>query len=135
MDAIDKLLNELKAESENSGKSQKQQSSSPTTKPFVVLNQKSTAGSMDNLLAEIKSDYEEQDKAEELQTQQKVEQEKIRLEQLKLENLSVLKKQASYWLEQLDPFSSEGLWFERFAENYSSKLEAAIEYLQINSEV
>ncbi|MFM8008859.1 MAG: salt stress protein, Slr1339 family, partial [Dolichospermum sp.] len=27
----------------------------------------------------------------------------------------------------------EGLWFERFAQGYSSKLAAAIDYLQTNS--
>jgi hypothetical protein len=34
------------------------------------------------------------------------------------------------WLEKLDPLSSEGLWFEKFAEKYSSQLEAALDYLQ-----
>jgi hypothetical protein len=46
--------------------------------------------------------------------------------------LEALKNQAEDWLKKLDPFSAEGLWFERFAEGYSSKLEAAIEYLQTN---
>ncbi|MGH7998819.1 MAG: salt stress protein, Slr1339 family, partial [Brasilonema sp.] len=47
--------------------------------------------------------------------------------------LEALKKQAKDWLAQLDPLSLEGLWFEKFAEGYPSKLEAAIEYVQ-NSE-
>ena len=44
-----------------------------------------------------------------------------------------LKKTAQVWLEKLDPFSPEGLWFERFAEKYESKLAAAIDYLLENS--
>ncbi|BAW96746.1 hypothetical protein NIES970_16850 [[Synechococcus] sp. NIES-970] len=37
---------------------------------------------------------------------------------------------AETWLQQLDPFSNEGLWFMEFAETYESPLAAAIEYLQ-----
>jgi len=35
-------------------------------------------------------------------------------------------KQATEWLKNLDVLSGEGLWFEEFAKNYSSRLEAAI---------
>jgi len=38
-------------------------------------------------------------------------------------------KLASEWLEQLDWLSGEGIWFEKFAKNYASNLEAAIAYL------
>ncbi len=38
-------------------------------------------------------------------------------------------KQATAWIKQLDPLSGEGLWFEEFAKNYPSKLEAAIALL------
>lgn len=38
-------------------------------------------------------------------------------------------KQATAWLKKLDPLSGEGLWFEEFAKNYPSKLEAAIALL------
>ncbi|ELS32408.1 MULTISPECIES: salt stress protein, Slr1339 family [Pseudanabaena] len=33
---------------------------------------------------------------------------------------------ANEWLKKLDPLSGEGLWFEEFAKNYPSRLEAAI---------
>ncbi len=36
---------------------------------------------------------------------------------------------AKEWLEQLDWLSGEGIWFEKFAYNYASRLEAAIAYL------
>jgi hypothetical protein len=39
-------------------------------------------------------------------------------------------KQATVWLEALDPLSGEGLWFEAFAKSYSSRLEAAIALLE-----
>jgi hypothetical protein len=36
---------------------------------------------------------------------------------------------ATEWLEKLDWLSGEGIWFEKFARNYGSHLEAAIAYL------
>lgn len=39
-------------------------------------------------------------------------------------------KIATEWLKKLDPLCGEGLWFEEFAKNYSSRLEAAIALLQ-----
>jgi hypothetical protein len=40
------------------------------------------------------------------------------------------KQKAQKWLDNLEPYSEEGLWFEDFARSYSSRLEAAIDYLQ-----
>ncbi len=56
--------------------------------------------------------------------------EQVRQGQLKAKRQEGLKKEAKSWLKNLDPLSSEGLWFERFAEGYPSKLDAAVEYLQ-----
>ena len=39
-------------------------------------------------------------------------------------------KTATEWLKKIDPLCGEGLWFEEFAKNYSSRLEAAIALLQ-----
>ncbi|MBW4424487.1 MAG: hypothetical protein KME50_08490 [Nostoc desertorum CM1-VF14] len=130
MDSIDKLLAELQTEYKEV-KPQQQQSKSATAKSFIPSSPKS-AFLMDNLLAEIKADFAEEDAAIELKRQQELEQERIRQEQLKTKQLEVLKVQAKEWLAKVDPLSSEGLWFERFAESYSSKLEAAIEYLKNN---
>lgn len=39
-------------------------------------------------------------------------------------------RQAKQWLKELDPLTTEGIWFTDFARNYSSLLEAAIDYLE-----
>ena len=129
MDSIDKLLAELQTEYKEV--QPEQQSKSATAKSFIPLSPKS-ASFMDNLLAEIKADFAEEDAAIELKRQQELEQERIRQEQLKAKQLKALKVEAKEWLAKVDPLSSEGLWFERFAESYPSKLEAAIEYLKSN---
>jgi hypothetical protein len=131
MDSIDKLLAELQTEYKGV-QPQEQQPKSATAKSFIPSLPKS-ASLMDNLLAEVKADFAEEDAAIELKKQQELEQERIRQEQVKAKQLEVLKIQAKEWLAKLDPLSSEGLWFERFAESYSSKLEAAIEYLKNNN--
>ncbi len=130
MDSLDKLLAELQAEYKEV-QPQPQQSKSATAKSFIPPAPKS-ASFIDNLLAEIQADFAQQDAAIELKKQQELEQERVRQEQLKAKQIEALKVQAKEWLARLDPLSSEGLWFERFAESYSSKLEAAIEYLRSN---
>ncbi|MBD2523917.1 hypothetical protein [Nostoc sp. FACHB-133] len=130
MDSIDKLLAELQTEYK-AVQPQQQQSKSSTAKSFIPSSPKS-ASFMDNILAEVKANFAEEDAAIELKKQQELEQERIRQEQLKAKQLEGLKIQAKEWLAKVDPLSSEGLWFERFAESYPSKLEAAIEYLRSN---
>ncbi|MEH2063627.1 MAG: hypothetical protein V7K50_15420 [Nostoc sp.] len=130
MDSIDKLLAQLQTEYKEV-QPQQQQSKSATPKSFIPSSPKS-ASFMDKLLAEVQADFAEEDAAIELKKQQELEQEQIRQEQLKAKQLEALKVQAKKWLAKVDPLSSEGLWFERFAESYPSKLEAAIEYLKSN---
>ena len=124
MDSLDKLLDELKAEYDPA----KPQPQKNAAKSFTPQPPKSLS-LVDNLLSEVKADFAAQDEAEEFKKQQELEQVKIRQAQIKAEKIEVLKVQAEAWLKKLDPFSSEGLWFERFAETYPSKLEAAMEYL------
>ncbi|MBH8576610.1 hypothetical protein I8752_27205 [Nostocaceae cyanobacterium CENA369] len=130
MDAIEKLLAQIKAEYDEA-KPEKQQPKINVVKQFVPPPPKSVS-LVDNLLAEVQADFAAQDEAEELRKQQELEQERIRQAQIKAKQLEALKNQAKEWLDKLDPFSPEGLWFERFSESYPSKLEAAIEYLQSN---
>ncbi|MFN6463436.1 MAG: salt stress protein, Slr1339 family [Nostoc sp. DedVER02] len=130
MDSIDKLLAELQTEYKQV-QPQQQQPKSATAKSFIPSSPKS-ASFMDNLLAEVKADFAEEDAAIELKKQQELKLEQIRQEKIKAKQLEALKVQAKEWLSKVDPLSSEGLWFERFAESYSSKLEAAIEYLRNN---
>jgi hypothetical protein len=129
MDSIDKLLAELKSEYEQPLKPQQQSKPSPS-KPHIQPEIKSASSLIDNILADVKSDFEERDQVLELQKRQELEQERIRQEQLQAKQLETLNKYAQDWLEKLDPLSTEGIWFESFAEGYPSKLEAAIEYLQ-----
>jgi hypothetical protein len=75
---------------------------------------------IDNLLTEVKNDFEEKDKALE---SQKKEQEVLKLEDLR--------KKAKEWLDKLEPLSQEGIWFEKFAQNYQSQLDAAMDYFGI----
>lgn len=130
MDSIDKLLAELKTEYEEAKPSQPQsQPQQNITQSFIQTPPKA-ASLIDSLLEEVKADFVERDKVEELKQKQELEQERIRQEKLKAKQREALKNQAKEWLDKLDPFSPEGLWFERFAEGYPSKLEAAIKYLQ-----
>ncbi|HLO84641.1 MAG TPA: hypothetical protein VK203_06455 [Nostocaceae cyanobacterium] len=152
MDNIDKLLAELQAEYTEK-KTEVKQPPIPPAKPLISstppsvaipqqLNLNSVKSSissasksdslLDDLLDVVKSDFAALDAAEELRKQQEIEQEKIRQAKLRKQQLKALEKQAKDWLAKLDPLSPEGLWFERFAESYPSKLEAAIEYMQTN---
>ncbi|WP_138498724.1 salt stress protein, Slr1339 family [Nostoc sp. PA-18-2419] len=130
MDSIDKLLAELKTEYEQV--QPRQQLPKLTTAKSLIRPSSKSASSIDNLLAEVKADFTEKDATEELKRQQELEQERTRQEQLKARQMEALKVEAKEWLAKIDPFLTEGLWFERFAESYPSKLEAAIEYLRSN---
>ncbi|WP_434686118.1 salt stress protein, Slr1339 family [Pseudanabaena minima] len=48
----------------------------------------------------------------------------------KAKDQEAISKTATEWLKKLDPLGGEGLWFEEFAKNYPSRLEAAIALLQ-----
>lgn len=50
--------------------------------------------------------------------------------QQKVKAQEEITKTATEWLKKLDPLGGEGLWFEEFAKNYPSRLEAAIALLQ-----
>ncbi len=50
--------------------------------------------------------------------------------QQKAKDQEEITKTATGWLKKLDPLGGEGLWFEEFAKNYPSRLEAAIALLQ-----
>ena len=130
MDSVDKLLEQIKAEY-GQPQAAKTQPEKNAAKSFSPQPAKSSS-IVDSLLAEVAADFAEQDEKEELRKQQKLEQERIRQAEIKAEQLKALKMQAEAWLKKLDPFSAEGLWFEKFAQTYPSKLDAAVEYLQSN---
>lgn len=95
----------------------------------------------EGLLSELKAEFEEQARAEQLKRQQQLREEQLKKEQqLREEHLrtqhrehrrrEALAEEATEWLKKLEPRSEEGRWFEEFSYSYSSKLEAAIDYLQ-----
>lgn len=127
MDEIDRLLSQLKAENE---KHPAKPSPQPPGESFSTAK---SSGAIDRLLEQVKSDYDRQDREQEQIRQAQLKAEQLKQQQLQQEKLEELKKTAQVWLEKLDPFSPEGLWFERFAEKYESKLAAAIDYLLENS--
>lgn len=151
MDEIDKLLSKIQTDDRQSAKLPKQQPKAPPIQPTsdidrllaevqVDLNTLPTASKslkndsleIDSILSQVKADREEQDRVRSPLALHSVQSqnEQQRLQAEKLKQIEALKLHAKTWLKQLDPLSTEGLWFERFAEGYPTKLEAAINYLQ-----
>lgn len=102
-----------------------------------------TKSATDRLLEDLRTQYDQHDRAEELKRQQQQraeelkQQEQIRQEQrrqaeLKRHKQLAVMQQAEEWLKRLDPRSGEAAWFEEFAAKYESKLEAAIDYLGLD---
>jgi hypothetical protein len=144
MDEIDKLLAGLTPEPKRKPQppSPTPQAKAPAQAIDDLLKQLDTpqpsissAAKPDRLLQEIKADYEEQQEQLVLEQQQQAKQKQQRLEQLKAQRRAELTEQAAEWLKALDPKSTEGKWFEEFACNYASRLEAAIDYLEALKEV
>lgn len=141
MDEIDKLLAKLNP-APNPSKPTQAANHSPTRSIDDLLTQLDCpqaetpqAPPTHDVLAAMKSEYEQQQKETlqnaELDRQQKQQ----RLEQLKRQRRAELTKKAAQWLRSLDLKSSEGQWFEEFACNYPSQLEAAIDYLEALQEL
>jgi len=164
MESIDRLLAELKAEYQASQKnaelkSQQQvqaQAQAPLEVPsnptFKTLDLNLYAGAMDKDLAQIKAEYEAQNKTQEVPSSKPIKaedevqnkaQEVISLEQRPAEKVIVQLevqthrqkvRQAQVWLKKLDKTSDERYWFDQFAFKYSSRIDAAIDYLQAVNE-
>jgi len=153
MESIDDLLAQIKAEYQekepgiNSQKppllhKEEFKSPPPVSSTYVTQSTQRTSLSSaeENLLADVKAEFEERERAEALKRQQQQREEQLRKEQqLKEEKLKeeqrrqkereVLEQEAAEWLRNLNPRSEEGRWFEEFSFSYPSKLDAAIEYL------
>jgi hypothetical protein len=123
MDDIDKLLAQIKEEYTEA------KPNFISGKPKVSSSEKSAFG-IDKLLSDIKADFEAEERILQLQRQQELEAQRVRIEELKQKQCEGLKQEAKVWLEQLEPLSPEGIWFESFASSYPSQLDAAVEYLQ-----
>jgi len=134
MESIDDILAEVKAEYLQPAQplELKKQLFTPEqlfNSPLVASTQPASGGFTNSatspeqsLLDQVRSEFEEEIRAKEVQRQQQLHAEQLRQRE-------AIAQQAKEWLKQLDPLSEEGLWFEEFAYAYPSKLEAAIDYL------
>jgi hypothetical protein len=153
MESIDDLLAQVKAEYQEKDlgvnpqkpplfQEEEFKSPPPVSSTYVAQPSQQTilSSAEENLLADVKAEFEEKERAEELKRQQQQREEQLRKErQLKEEKLKeeqrqqrkreALEREAEDWLKNLNPRSEEGRWFEEFAYSYPSKLDAAIEYL------
>ena len=167
MESIDRLLAELKAEYQASQKNAElksqpavQEAQAPL--PPAVLRSNEAfkradlnlyAGAMDKDLAQIKAEYEAQNKTQEVASPKpiKVEDEvqnktqeaasleqrppaKVAEPQLDVQTHKQKVRQAQVWLKKLDKTSDERYWFDQFAFKYASRIDAAIDYLQAVNE-
>jgi hypothetical protein len=105
--SLDSLLNDLRGSSQSNSRSNSQtyapDYTSPQVSPEVKPSQPSPV--IDRDLQQIAN-------------------------QQKAKDQEAIAKTATAWLKNLDPLGGEGLWFEEFAKNYDSRLEAAIALLQ-----
>jgi hypothetical protein len=131
---IDDLLAEVKAEFEGEQTKLEQGREVRSLRSrcaHSTLNPKNSSFSKDlsnsdNLI----KDLQQEDKAEQERKQQEIIAQKQKQQDKERRRTEALKQKAREWLNNLDPKSDEGLWFEEFAYAYESKLEAAIDYLK-----
>ncbi|MEG4851789.1 hypothetical protein QUB10_12835 [Microcoleus sp. B5-D4] len=166
MESIDRLLGELKAEYQASQKNAELKSQTPvqaqapvpqaavpSNQTFKTSDINLYAGSLDKDLAQIKAEYESQNKAQEVasleplkaehEAQNQAQEvaslqpqpaEQVAGPQLEVQTHRQKVRQAQVWLKKLDKNSDEGYWFDQFAFKYSSRIDAAIDYLQAVNE-
>lgn len=125
---LDQLLADVKTEIEGNISASKPQFSSYTPERKPSLYQSSSQSHP--LLADLQEEYKEQALLEEKQRQQEIlEQQRLEL-QREQKKREILKRRAQEWLNKLNPKSEEGRWFEEFACSYSSRVQAAMDYLE-----
>lgn len=130
MDSIEQLLAQVKAQYGGvTPPPAPPAPASPPSAPPPPARSRSPQDPIDGLLAEVKGQYETLDAAAQETQRQQLEAERQRQAQLQQARRAALSHTAQDWLKNLDPLSTEGLWFNQFAEQYTSRLEAAIDYL------
>ncbi|WP_445172157.1 salt stress protein, Slr1339 family [Microcoleus sp.] len=82
----------------------------------------------------IKAEHEAQNKVQEVASLEPQPAEKVAAPQLDVATHRQKVRQAQVWLKKLDKNSDEGYWFDQFAFKYSSRIDAAIDYLQAVNE-
>ena len=166
MESIDRLLAELKAEYQASQKNAElksqpvvQEAQAPLPPAVLRSNEAfkrpdlNLYAAADKDLAQIKAEYEAQNKDREVavpkplkaeyeapnKTQEAVSLEqqpaqKVAEPQLDVQTHRQKVRQAQVWLKKLDKNSDERYWFDQFAFKYASRIDAAIDYLQAVNE-
>ena len=130
---MDNILSDLKAEftqekPQNKGKSPQSSTKSDFKIPSSSTRSPSTFNN--NLLEDLKEEYQEKDREAQQRKQQELQEQQRREQQKKQRRRQALRQEAQKWLQNLDLNTDEGLWFEEFSYAYDSKLEAAIDYLE-----
>ncbi|MEK0178228.1 MAG: hypothetical protein EAZ78_01620 [Oscillatoriales cyanobacterium] len=159
MESIDRLLAELRAEYQESQKKsadlkrqrmvQPEPSLQATTAPSSQVIETSGKNldfdNLDSDLAQIKAEYQGQEPAQKVAKQERVlaedeaqnkDQKTLKQEPQQVEVKTHREKvrQAQVWLKNLSKDSDERFWFDQFAFKYSSRIDAAIDYLQVVNE-
>lgn len=144
MDEIDKLLANLNQSSTPPVSKSPQPAADSSTRSIddllsqIEISQPQSpppAPPPQRLLEEMKAEHDQQQAELERQAERERQRKQRRLENLKQQRRLALVEKAEQWLKSVDPKSSEGRWFEEFACNYSSRLEAAIDYLEALQEL
>jgi ribosomal protein L18 len=147
---------ELKSQSAMPTEPPSPATSVPSPQTIQIINKTFDSSVVDSDLAQIKAEYEAKDKAQavakqeplkaeyekpntENQTQAIVKQsqplaEKVVEKQPHVQTHREKVRQAQVWLKNLDKNSDERFWFDQFAFKYSSRIDAAIDYLQAVNE-
>ena len=125
----------------------------PSSQAILTSGKNLNLGGFDSDLAQIKAEYEKQDQTQEVAKQERlkaedeaqnpaqkiVKQEQHQVETVVQQQVQVKThrekvRQAQVWLKNLSKDSDERFWFDQFAFKYSSRIDAAIDYLQAVNE-
>lgn len=147
MESLESILSDLQGkykdpETSKQGKDEKPTPQSPSQNN--ILSIAPAANSLDNLLNDLRnnSQSKSQNYVPDYQSQQVIPEVKQNLlhqwsiaiySRLQISKKPKIKKRSqnrNWMVKKLDPLGGEGLWFEEFAKNYPSRLEAAIALLQ-----
>jgi 23S rRNA-/tRNA-specific pseudouridylate synthase len=128
---VDNDLAKIKAEYAAQDKAQELAKQEQLKAEYEKLNKTQESAKQEQL----KVEYKEPNKAQEIvvkQEQQIVEKVVEKPSHLQTHREKV--RQAQVWLKNLDKNSDERFWFDQFAFKYSSRIDAAIDYLQAVNE-
>ncbi len=124
----------------------------PSSQAILTSDKNLDFGGFDSDLAQIKAEYEKQNQTQEVAKQERllaedeaqnkaqeiVKQEQHQVEtvvqQVQVKTHREKVRQAQVWLKNLSKDSDERFWFDQFAFKYSSRIDAAIDYLQVVNE-